>query len=60
MPNASERIAALEALVADLDDLRRDSVPDALAALAEGQASIAAALRDTTAAAHAEAQPDAQ
>ena len=40
MPNASERIAALEALVADLraelDDLRRDSVPDALAALAEG------------------------
>ena len=63
MPTAGERIAALEAEVAALRDavaaLRLEAVPGALAALAAGQADMAAALRDAAAASHAEARPGA-
>ena len=48
MPTAGERIAALEAEVAALRDavaaLRLEAVPGALAALAAGQANMAALL----------------
>ena len=62
MPTAGERITALEVEVATLRDaiaaLRLEAVPGALAALAAGQADMAAALRDAAAASHAEARPE--